>query len=435
MKFDSFFVGIFCGAFLLCNMVFAGDPINSGEPIKQTEKTEMPIQVTVISPLGTNGVMATQFSNRISFNIFAGVNGGVNGFEIGGFTNGITGSVRGVQMAGFGNYVHQEIDGAQVAGFFNIGRSNVNGGQFGGFFNLSLQNMRGAQVAGFANVNHGTMEGFQGAGAVNISTGEANGFQVAGLANYTGGDATMGQGAGMMNIALGNTNSMQISGLLNLSGGSHNGLQATGLVNIAKEEVRGAQISGGLNYTRKLRGLQLGIINIADSVESGAMIGLFNYARNGYMSIQVSSDESFHGLASFRMGLRNIYTIYSVGFAALEEPVWAYAFGLGTYLAQSERIGLTLEGSTFHLHENRRWSDELNMLVRLNINLQYNMTNRFSIVGGISGNLSISQRKDEEGQLKRSLIIPDWTFYQHASTNTETFIYPGYHLGLKYTIK
>ena len=41
------------------------------------------LQVTFITPLGTNGIDAYKYTNRFSFNVFAGVSGGTRGLEFG----------------------------------------------------------------------------------------------------------------------------------------------------------------------------------------------------------------------------------------------------------------------------------------------------------------------------------------------------------------
>ena len=45
--------------------------------------------------------------------------------------------------------------------------------------------------------------------------------------------------------------------------------------------MNGLQLSAGVNYTRKLKGVQIGIVNIADTSE-GYSIGLINIVRKGY---------------------------------------------------------------------------------------------------------------------------------------------------------
>ena len=64
-----------------------------------------PFQVTFVTPIGTNGVSSPEILNEFSFNMLVGVNGGVDGFELGGLINIDNGPVSGAQISGFGNII------------------------------------------------------------------------------------------------------------------------------------------------------------------------------------------------------------------------------------------------------------------------------------------------------------------------------------------
>ena len=62
-----------------------------------------------------------------------------------------------------------------------------------------------------------------------------------------------------------------------------------GVANITKgDPIEGVQVSGILNYTRIPKGIQVGLINIADSSD-GYSIGLINIVRKGYHKISAYS--------------------------------------------------------------------------------------------------------------------------------------------------
>ncbi len=432
MKYKYLFTGIFLGLAVISHSIVAQDSI-PGKPFQHNETTEAPIQVTFFYPLGSHGLTSKNYTYRFSLNMLSGIVGGLNGIEMGSFTNVVTGNAKGAQFAGIGNYVHQEMNGAQFSGLFNVSRGFVKGGQFTGLVNLSTKSAEGVQLSGLLNINRGNFRGLQGAGLADLVTGDVEGVQMAGLFNYAGGEVTSGQFAGLANVSLKNSKGAQLSGLINYSP-AHKGLQASGLVNVAAKETTGSQISGVVNYTRKLSGVQIGLINIADTVKRGTMIGLVSYTRNGYKSISISSDESFHGHISLKMGLQNFYTLYNFGFASLEKDVWAYGLGFGTHIIDNHRFALALEGVSYHIKESDDWYDELNMLVRLNLNFQYKITEKFAVHAGLSANTSISQVKDEEGLLSGSKLNPKWTFYEHTGEKTKTTVFPGWRTGFTFTL-
>lgn len=137
-------------------------------PFVEPEQEVKDFQLTLLTPLGTNGMAAYRTTNRISLNVFAGVNGGLDGVELGGFANVIRGQARGLQAAGFVNVVRGEFDGIQGAGFVNA----------------NLGRTKGIQLAGFANTSKEGIDGVQGAGFLNVARGNSEGIQVSGFLNY-----------------------------------------------------------------------------------------------------------------------------------------------------------------------------------------------------------------------------------------------------------
>ena len=405
-----------------------------GDEQDQEEKETRPAQFTFITPLGTNGLEAPEIRNRFSLNILTGVNGGLDGVEFGGLVNVLSGDMKGVQFAGLANYVHRETDGMQMAGLANIGRSRFAGGQFAGLLNLSLDEGNGTQLAGLININRGPFEGFQGSGLANITTAGVRGFQIGGLVNYTVGDVSSGQVAGLVNVGTKNTSGVQLAGLISVSGEAHKGSQISGIANVAPAEVTGSQIAGIFNYTGKSRGLQIGLVNVADST-GGAQVGLISYAGNGLISLGAQSDETFQGVLTLKMGLKKFYNIYSVGVHGGESQYWAPGFGFGSTLSDKPKASLNLEGIVFNVNEKEWWTDELNMLVRLNANYHYKLSTNFSFYAGLSVNSAISQVRDAEGRLTGGSFTPAWTFYEHTGNKTVFTLYPGFNFGLQYQIK
>lgn len=143
--------------------------INSTMKAQETETFEAEgSQFTFAYPLGTNGVDAISIPNKFSFNLLYGVNGGLNGLEIGGLAN----------------YNHGDVHGMQLAGITNINRERTNGLMWAGGLNLTLEEARGVQLADF-NVAASDFTGVQ-AGVVNYAK-RMRGVQF-GLINIVGED-------------------------------------------------------------------------------------------------------------------------------------------------------------------------------------------------------------------------------------------------------
>ena len=93
------------------NLVF--HPLSAQEESKDENKKF--VQLTFISPLGTNGFNASEITNSISINMLYGVSGGVAGFELGGLHNSTSGNMIGAQFAGLGNVTTGIVTGFQIS--------------------------------------------------------------------------------------------------------------------------------------------------------------------------------------------------------------------------------------------------------------------------------------------------------------------------------
>ncbi len=138
------------------------------------------VQVSFLSPLSTNGLRGSRYTNDFSFNILAGVSKNERAFALGGLANIIKNDAEGFQLAGLVNYTGGEGCGVQIGGLTNIVRGNYKGFQFGGLFNTA-GDVRGAQIGGLFN-KAGDVNGVQFAGLVNVAK-NVRGVQFAGLVN------------------------------------------------------------------------------------------------------------------------------------------------------------------------------------------------------------------------------------------------------------
>ncbi|MFA8343826.1 MAG: LA_2272 family surface repeat-containing protein [Rhodothermaceae bacterium] len=155
------------------------------------QEDETNTQVSFIYPLGTSGSGSLSQMNSFSFNVIWGMNGGLNGFELGG------------------------------AGNYNVG--NVSGLQIAGVTNINTKECTGVIFAGAANITLGKTSALL-LSPINITANEFNGLQF-----------------GIINFAK-KLNGVQI-GLINISNSSEEGLPI-GFINIVKKGYYAIELSG-----------------------------------------------------------------------------------------------------------------------------------------------------------------------------------------------
>jgi len=356
------------------------------------EYRHRPFQFTFLfPPLSTNGVDNVNIVNDFSLNLFIGVSGGVEVFEAGSFINVDRYYVRGAQLAGFGNTVGRSADGVQLAGFYNVNGTRMNGFQGAGFINVAGEDVRGAQAAGFMNIAGGRMEGFQGAGFFNIAGASGNGVQAAGFGNVTAGRNTCFQGAGFMNVADDVT-----------------GLQAAGFINIAGK-VKGVQLSGFINICDSIEGVPLGVINVVK--------------KNGYRKLGFSVSEVQYANLSFRLGVRQLYNIFSFGKPFGPGSRWMYGGGLGTELGLTEKTTLNIEGA---VHQEVwianpatgrfLYTDRLNLYNSARFLFGWSMEDLVSLHVGPTFNVAVGHSNPDLG-IEAWREIPPYAIFNRTSRN------------------
>jgi hypothetical protein len=227
----------------------------------------------------------------------------------------------GIEVCGIGNNAVDEMTGLQVATLLNLvvrpratdeGLSLWDTSDLGG--GLAAGSMRGAQISLLWNAAR-EMSGVQVAGGtllplipilipssgnlvqgdahgaqisplgVNVTVGTLHGLQIAGLGSEAGRLRGVQIGlvnevqlrgswiAGMLNANLftadnasqpgkGGADGLQIGGICNLVRPPVRGVQIAGFFNIARDDMHGLQLSALVNQTRRLSGVQIGLINI-----------------------------------------------------------------------------------------------------------------------------------------------------------------------------
>ena len=351
-----------------------------------------PFQFTFLfPPLSTNGAKNAEIVNDVSLNLFLGVSGGVEAFEAATFINIDRYYVHGAQLAGFGNTVGGSASGAQVAGFYNVNGTDLNGFQGAGFVNVAGGEVTGAQAAGFINLAGDSLEGFQGAGFMNVAGSAKKGVQAAGFGNVIGEGPTHFQGAGFFNVA---------------------------------QEVQGAQVAGFINVAGTVKGFQLaGFLNICDSIDGVPLALISVVKKNGYRKIGFTFSEVQYANLSFKMGVKQLYTIYSFGKPKGPSSRWMFGGGFGTEFDLSEKMMLNIEGtvhqelwigsaaSPHFLH-----IDRLNLYNSLKFLFGWNMDDKVAIHLGPTFNVSVADSNPDMGQMAWN-EIPPYSFYNRTNNN------------------
>ncbi len=284
----------------VCSWAQENEPekISGGE--SETHYIRRPFQISFVSPLGTNGLEGKNVVNNLSFNMIGGYAAGLHGLEFGGVYNIERAYVKGMQFAGIANIVGEEVDGIQFAGFTNISSGTVDGAQFSGFANINRGYTKGVQFAGFANIIADRADALQFAGFCNVVKGDVKGVQVAGFTNITGGD------------------------------------------------VDGLQISGFFNRARNLKGMQIGVINVCESVEDGVAIGLLSFVKNGLRQVEISGNEALNTVVAYKTGTEQFYNILAIGAQYMGDTFrWGVGYGVGTQFNMKPQRGRQYRGHGF----------------------------------------------------------------------------------------
>lgn len=241
----------------------------------------------------------------------------------------------------------------------------VEGVELGGMLNMSRSYVQGVQMSGGVNINGELTNGVQFAGISNITLSDLKGWQAAGLSNH------VDQASGV-----------QIGGASNFSK-NMKGVQIAGMSNWNRYEYRGVQISGGLNYTKKLKGLQIGVVNVADSVAGGVMLGVVNWAKNGFHVFEFSSNDITPYNLAFKSGVESFYTVLKAGINPHDQKLWDYGMGIGTLKRLKGKAFIDLE-ATYHVIQplDQGYIDGVNVETRVQMRFGYSLPKNLQLIGG-----------------------------------------------------
>lgn len=289
-------------------------------------------------------------------------------------------------MIGIVNIANGNFDCVQL-GFYNFIKGNHQGAQIG-FVNTTLGKIEGAQL-GYINYCHSDIKGIQ-AGFVNANNGKLEGAAL-GFVNISN-DSIDGGQFGFVNISNKSTDGIN-AGFVNLNGEDFDGAQF-GFVNINANKMDGAQF-GFINISKKLKGFQLGFVNIVDSLEEGIPIGFLSIVgKNGYQALGVYTDEFNPFNAALRIGVKNLYTSFTVSYNHLEEKNnLNFGLGMGSIINFNEKLFFNPE--IISLSNSGSWGKEYKTFTSLNLAMGYNFTPRLHFSFGPSITHSHSNTENE----------------------------------------
>lgn len=306
---------------------------------------DRPFQVSLIPGLSTHGRFSGQVVNNFSINILGGYTGGAEGVELGGLFN----------------INKNRMHGLQAAGLFNIAGGPAAGVQLAGIHNTVLDPVTGLQAAGISNHVKGAMIGWQVAGIHNHASDSVTGAQIGGITNYTRGNVK--------------------------------GAQIGGIANFANRKMTGLQVAGIFNYAKRLKGVQIGLINISDS-SSGYSIGLINFVVKGYHKISFSANESFHLNLALKSGNSKLYSILLASMNNKQnEKAYSYGYGFGKEFNLNKWFTLNPELTAQHIYLGS--FDFGNVMGKLHLQLNLKLGKYFTIFAGPSFTAFYSDQDDQ----------------------------------------
>lgn len=358
-----------------------------------------PISLSLYPGISTYGNLSGNIIYGLALN-FVGYNRGIKGTEFALLSNINKDYVQGTQLAGLSNYTGGNVDGFQAAGIFN----NVNG------------DLSGVQMGGITNVNGGNIIGSQFAGISNHVGKDLQGLQMAGILNKSG-----------------SFSGAQLSGVINLAKAAK-GVQIAGIYNFA-DTLRGTQISGILNKAKYVKGHQVGLINVAESI-SGISFGLINFIKKGYKRIEFSTDELFPVNLSLKTGVPHFYTILTAGMQTGvfddESAFYTFGFGLGTSRKLSKALNFDFTVINRHITK-KAFTDQLSFNLQGYLGLELKVFEKLTLMGGGVYNFYYFDRElleDSDFDQLRNSYLTDNSDNLDNSVVWRSWI--GYKFGMRY---
>jgi hypothetical protein len=371
------------------------------------------------------------------------------GIQAAGIMNINNGDLEGIQLAGLINVNVGKLDGIQTSGLIGVNVGDINGVQASGLFNANAKSMRGIQFAGLGNVNtlknkrdtillYKNKSSYTTADIYTIIRGKARSIQSSTARDFVDNeiikrstDDTIVDSTNEDSneepitdsiIVESEVSGIQLAGLFNVNSYSVKGIQAAGVFNVNTKEAKGVQFAPFVNYTGVLKGLQVGLINVADT-SCGLSIGLLNVSKNGFQQLFLSANEFIDYHATFKSGTHKFYTLLHLGYQ--DKGTLAYGFGIGHDFKLSKRFRISANLSSLEIRMGS-WSNT-NRLNRLEVNLNFNIWRKFALTAGPAFNLYLQDNSPAEGY--KDIHIPKGLSHRLKASKNLIF-WAGWQFGI-----
>jgi hypothetical protein len=210
------------------------------------------------------------------------------------------------------------------------------------------------------------------------------------------------------------------------------GIQTAGFMNVALKETEGLQISGFINYAGRLKGIQIGFINIADTLESGSPFGFLSFVRRGgFKALELSANETFPLTIQFKTGSNQFYNIFSISGKPGKDLYWGWGYGIGSNLKSSGKFRMNIDLQATHVNTDVLWSDNLNLLNKLYLGFTWQAAKHFAISGGPTFNALITHNQGEFLSNTAAGIAP-YTVFDKNYSQSRVQLWPGAQISLRF---
>jgi len=193
--------------------------------------------------------------------------------------------------------------------------------------------------------------------------------------------------------------------------------------------MEGLQVAGIYNRSQTLRGLQIGLVSINDTIESGGSLSLVNIVRRGfYRSWEISVADYSNLALIYRMGTRTLYTIYTVGANFMEDNLWNVGIGFGHRRAINANLDFRPEIVTYSYYTMDFRNIQPTFSNHLKFGFVYNASENFGISLAPSVFQLSSRRCNSDADFYR--VSPIALFHTRERNNWQTAFGVGISLGV-----
>lgn len=210
-------------------------------------------------------------------------------------------------------------------------------------------------------------------------TAGVNGLEIGGLFNINKENSKYFQLAGIFNLVGGTMKGVQLSGINNHTLDTVKGAQIAAFMNKSDGQVSGVQFAAINNEAKKLKGLQIGLINVADT-SYGASIGLINIIGNGFYKVSLSANSLVNTNISLTTGTHRFYSILTIGTdIGSADKQLLFGGGIGHDFMISDKVFVAAQAKYLLTGSNFTFQDRIKQ-GKLLLNIQ--LTNKLSLFAG-----------------------------------------------------